>query len=239
MDREWRRGRRWHPCCPRHRTRCRDTDESSRAPDAASGTDPPIRPAQFVGPWRKRRVSHHVEAERFDKRDARILAAAAAIRPPLVIRFWLQRNAEPLDARWVAGLIKSNSCDADARIIALRDQPWEEVKLTIRAANGSRIQDAFGLKRIARLRLHHQPKALQLKSTHQSRLEQSALFCPIRIPTLLKISRHRLRKSFLIVAMCPARRNHYFCVNEEHLLESDRLASQSGPINLAPLRASQ
>jgi len=98
--------------------------------------------------------------KRLDKRDAWILTAASAIRSSLVIRFWLQCDAEPLDARWVTGLTKSNSRDADARIITLRDQPWKEVKLTIRTANGSRIQDAFGLKRIARLRIYHQPKAL-------------------------------------------------------------------------------
>jgi hypothetical protein len=186
---------------------------------------------------RKRRVRHHVEVERFDKRDAGILAATCTIRQPLVIRFRLQCNAQPLDAFWITSLIKTNSCDADTRIIALGDQPRKEVELTIRAANDSRIQDSVDLKRVARLGSHHYPKALQLESTHKPRLEQSALFCPNRIP--LKISRQRLRKSFLIVAMCPTRCNHCFCVNEEHLLESDRLASQSGPINLARLRASQ
>jgi hypothetical protein len=101
-----------------------------------------------------RRVSHYVASERFDKRDTRVLAPAA-VRPQLVFRFGLQRNAEPVDARRVAGLTKAHSCDADARIITLRDQPWKEVKLTIRTANGSRIQDAFGLKRIAQLRTHY------------------------------------------------------------------------------------
>ena len=48
-DREWRQRRRWPPYCLRLRTRCRDTDESSRAPGAANEIDPPIRPAQFVG----------------------------------------------------------------------------------------------------------------------------------------------------------------------------------------------
>ena len=121
-------------------------------------------------PWafgRKRRVSHHVTLERFDKRDTRILAAAAAVGPQLVIGFRLQRDAEPLDAGRIAGLIELHSCDADARVISPRDQAREEVKLTIRAANGGRIQDAFDLQRIARLRLHHHPQALQLEIRHQ------------------------------------------------------------------------
>ena len=161
---------------------------------------------------RKRRVGHHVEVERFDKLDAGILAATCTIR-------------QPLDAFWITSLIRTISCDADTRIIALGDRPRKEVELTIRAANDSRIQDSVDLKRVARLGGHQYPKALQLEATHKPRLEQSALFCPIRMPTLLKISRQRLRKSFLIVAMCPARRNPCFCVNEEHLLESDTLAS--------------
>ena len=76
---------------------------------------------------RKRRVSHHVTLEVFAKSDPRILAASAAIRPQLIIRFGLQCDAEPLDARRVAGLIELHSRDADARVISLRDQTREEV----------------------------------------------------------------------------------------------------------------
>ena len=129
---------------------------------------------------RKRRVSHHVAPKRFDKRDTRVFAAAAAVRSPLVIGFRLQRNAEPLDSERVAGLIEPNPGDADARIVAPRDEPWKQVKLTIRATNGSRIQDTFNLMRIARLRLHHQSQALQLKATH--RLSSSAVLCLERHP---------------------------------------------------------
>jgi len=50
--------------------------------------------------------------------------------------------------------------DADAGIVALGDKPWEQVKLAIRAASGRRIQDAFNLLRIARLRLHQHSQAL-------------------------------------------------------------------------------
>jgi hypothetical protein len=121
-------------------------------------------------PWasrRKCRVSHHVVPKRFDERDTRILAATAAVGPPLVIGFRLQYDAEPLDACRIAGSIKPNSCNADARVISPRDQSREEVECTIRATNGRRIQDAFDLLGIPRFRLHQQPQALQLKSTHQ------------------------------------------------------------------------
>jgi len=64
-------------------------------------------------------------------------------------------------------LIEPYPCNADARVIPLRGQPGEEVELTIRAANGSRIQDALDLLGITRLRLHHEPEALQRKSIHQ------------------------------------------------------------------------
>jgi hypothetical protein len=55
------------------------------------------------------------------------------------------------------------------------------VKLTIRAASGSRVQGPFGLQRIARLRLHNQPKTLQLKSSH--RLSSTRSRVPDEIPT--------------------------------------------------------
>ena len=116
---------------------------------------------------RKCRVGHHVALERFHERDTRILAAAAAVGPPLIIGFRLQCDAEPLDATRIAGLIESNAGDADARIIASRHEPWKQIELAIRAADGSRIQDAFDLLWIARLRLHHQPQSLQLKSAHR------------------------------------------------------------------------
>jgi len=51
--------------------------------------------------------------------------------------------------------------------VPARGQPREEVELTVRATSGSRIQDGFDLLGITRLWLHHQPQALQLRSTHQ------------------------------------------------------------------------
>src|SRR5680860_1882009 len=101
---------------------------------------------------RKRSVRHHVLPKRFDKRDTRILAAAA-VRAPLVLGFRLERNAEPFHAARVARLSKPNPGNADARIVAPRDEAWKQVQLTIGATNGSRIQDAFDLERIAWFRL--------------------------------------------------------------------------------------
>jgi hypothetical protein len=93
--------------------------------------------------------------ERFDKRYTRIFAAAAAVGSPLIIGFRLQCDAEPLDACRIASFIEPYSCNADARVIAPRDEPWKQVELTIRATNGGWIQDAFDLLGITRLRLHH------------------------------------------------------------------------------------
>ena len=76
---------------------------------------------------REGRVSHHVALERFDKRDTRVLAAATTVGPPLVIRFGLQRDAEPLDSGRVAGTIELHAGYAEARVIALRDQTREQV----------------------------------------------------------------------------------------------------------------
>ena len=63
---------------------------------------------------RKRRVSHYVMLERLDKGNAGILAAAAAVRSPLVISFRLKRDAEPLDSGRIAGFVELYAGDADA-----------------------------------------------------------------------------------------------------------------------------
>jgi hypothetical protein len=116
---------------------------------------------------RQRRVGHHVASERFDKGDTRVLAAAAAVGPPLVISFGLEHNAEPLHPARVAGSIEQGPGNTNARVIARRNQPREEVKLPIRATGGSRVEDTFGLQRVARFRLHHLPQALQPKARHR------------------------------------------------------------------------
>jgi hypothetical protein len=48
------------------------------------------------------------------------------------------------------------------------DQPREEIKFTVRATSSSRIQRAFDLLGVARLRLHQYSQPLHLKSTHHS-----------------------------------------------------------------------
>ena len=133
-----------------------------------------------MGLGRKCRVSHHVALERFHERDTRILAATAAVGPPLIIGFRLQCDAETLDACRIAGFIEPHSCNADARVVPLRHQPRKQVELAIGAANGGRIQDAFDLLGIARLRLHHDPQALQLESTHRISLMDSRFLTKIR-----------------------------------------------------------
>jgi hypothetical protein len=120
-----------------------------------------------VGHGRKRRVSHYVTLKRFHKRDAGILAAATAVEVQLIIGFRLQCDAEPLNACRIAGFIEPYSGNADARVIPPRNQAREQVKFTVRATSGSRIQDAFDLLGITRLRLHQHCQTLQLKSAHQ------------------------------------------------------------------------
>src|ERR1700691_3176186 len=116
--------------------------------------------------WRARRISHEVALQRFDERDARVFAASAAVYPTLIVGFRLQSDAETLDAFWISRCIEPHSGNTDARVVPKRHQSWKEVQRTVRATSGRRIQDAFGLMRIARLRLHQDSETLQLKSTH-------------------------------------------------------------------------
>jgi hypothetical protein len=98
----------------------------------------------------------------------RILAAtAAAVGSPLIIGFRLQRDAEPFYAHRISGVVEAHSGNADWRVITPRHQTWEEVELAIRATICRRIQHAFNLLRITRLRFHHHSQTLQLK-THLS-----------------------------------------------------------------------
>src|SRR5271165_3887102 len=116
-------------------------------------------------PWAdrgKRRVSHHIALEPFYEGDTRVLATAAALRSKFVIRFRLERDAEPLDSAGIASAVEPDASDADARIVTLRDEPRKEVKTAVRPASGSRIQGAFDFVRITRRRLHHQPQTPQL-----------------------------------------------------------------------------
>jgi hypothetical protein len=105
--------------------------------------------------------------ERFDKGNAGILAAAAAVRSPLIIGFRLERNAEPLNTCRITSFVEFYAGNADARKISTRDKSREQVKSAVRAASGSRIQDTFYFHRIARIRLHYQTQTLQLKAAHR------------------------------------------------------------------------
>ena len=82
------------------------------------------------------------------------LRTPAAAYSAFVISLRFQRDPKPLDSARVPGVIEFYTGNADARIIAPRDNPRKKVKLTIVAANGGRIQHTFDLVRIASLRLH-------------------------------------------------------------------------------------
>ena len=104
---------------------------------------------------RASRICHEVALQWFDERDARVFAASAAVDPTLIVGFRLQSDAETLDAFRVSRCIEPHSGNTDARVVPKRNQSWKEVQLAVRATSGRRIQDAFGLMGIARLRLHH------------------------------------------------------------------------------------
>ena len=127
-------------------------------------------------PWangRKRRIGHYVALKRFDERDARILAASAAMGRPLVIGFWFERDAQALDAAWIAGLVEFDAGDTYPGKIPLGDEPWKQVEMSVAATHSGRVQDAFDLLRVARLRLHQHPQALQLERDGQAFLQTS------------------------------------------------------------------
>ena len=58
------------------------------------------------------RVSHQVALKRRHKRDARILAATAAVGPPFINGFRFEGDTEPLHPNRIAGFIEPRSCNA-------------------------------------------------------------------------------------------------------------------------------
>jgi hypothetical protein len=98
--------------------------------------------------------------ERFHERNAGILTTTAAIGPPFIFGFRLQCDSKPLDTYRIAGFIESHSCNTNTRVISFRDQPRKEVELAIRAASSGRIQNAFDLLWVTRLRFHQHADAL-------------------------------------------------------------------------------
>jgi hypothetical protein len=129
-------------------------------------------------PWAdggERRVGHHIAPERFHEGDPWILAATTPVRTPLVISFRLERYAEPLNPTWIAGLVELDAGNTYPGKIALRHEPWKKVQMSVRATNGSRIQNAFGFLWVAGFRLHEHPQALQLKVAHGFSLRQAMI----------------------------------------------------------------
>jgi hypothetical protein len=83
--------------------------------------------------------------KRFDKRNPRVLAAAAAVRATLVRSFRLKRDPQPLDTRRVPVLVEPHPRNPDPRIIVVRDEALKQAQLTVGATSSSRIQDALRL----------------------------------------------------------------------------------------------
>jgi hypothetical protein len=136
-------------------------------------------------------------------RRAEIVAPVAAVRSPLVIHLRLERNPEPLDSARIAGFVKLNASDADARIVTLRNEPWEKAKLTIRAANCSGIQNSF--VRITWFRLYEQPQTLQSETTHRLSSSRSLLACtPHKHAMIVSITRFDSSVSLTWIDSTPA-----------------------------------
>jgi hypothetical protein len=95
--------------------------------------------------------------ERLDECDPRVFASTPAVGPKFIIGFRLQRDTKALDAGWISSFIEVDPRYADARIVAFRDQPREEVEVPVWTTSGGWIQDPFYLLGIARLRLHDGP----------------------------------------------------------------------------------
>ena len=129
---------------------------------------------------RKRRVGHHVAPERLDKADTRVLAAAAAARPPLVVSLGFESNAEPFHPRGVTGPVEQDPGNTDAGVIARRHQSREQVQLPVGAAGGSRVRHALGLQWVPWLGLHHLSQPLQPKGGHCLSLGPAPSWSPSR-----------------------------------------------------------
>ena len=98
-----------------------------------------------------------MQAERLDERDPRILdpRVARPVLPPLVGR---EYNAKTFDAHGLA-VLDDDTGAADARDVAVRDKPREEIELTIGPPRGRRVQHALLLERVALLGHHDRREA--------------------------------------------------------------------------------
>jgi len=96
---------------------------------------------------RKCRVGHYITVQRFDERNTRILAATAAVSPLLVVSLWLQRNARRSTPEGSPALLNcTRQCRCASNCPALPAE--ENIKVTVRAASGSGIQNALHFLRL-------------------------------------------------------------------------------------------
>ena len=80
--------------------------------------------------------------------------AASAVFQQLVAGLRFQGDAHALNARRIAGVVEQYPRDANARIVAASHETRKKVKLPIPRANGSRVEDALHLVRVAHPRFH-------------------------------------------------------------------------------------
>ncbi len=100
------------------------------------------------------------------------------IGPQFVISLRLQRDAQSLNAHRAACLVEAHPCDANVRVVAMRNQPGKQIQIPIATARRCRIQHVFRLHRITRLWLHDDPEALQLERViHDVRFHGSVFLC--------------------------------------------------------------
>src|ERR1022692_324536 len=88
---------------------------------------------------RPRGVGHHVVTERFNKGNPRVFTPGVPVDAEFVFSSGLDRDPQSINSDRVAGLVKPNARDADARIITLCNESWKQIEAPIRTANRSRI----------------------------------------------------------------------------------------------------
>jgi len=170
-----RQGRGWRPYHPRCPMQSHSTERTWQAPSAAVeeifryGQ----RNARAIG--RKCRISHHVALQRLHEGDTGIFAAATTIRPALVLGLRLQCNAKPFRPQSDRPLHRTAPEQSRCANNSPLRRAGERGKADHRPAGRRRIENAFGLLRIAWLGFHHHADAFSLNSVIQSRLEVSLL----------------------------------------------------------------
>ena len=96
---------------------------------------------------------------RRDMGDPRVLhATAAGAELPRLLRF--EGRAETLDVDWRAARVEDDTRPTDAREVALRDHPREQIRLPVPAC-GRRVEDAPRFGRLAGQRCHEDAESLE------------------------------------------------------------------------------